>query len=315
MKRFLTRSILFILIGIGILIALNNRYTQTNRYRSLNDVEKFRSVPDGIEICNIGTSHGMNAFYYEDINMQGFNFALPSQGFHYDHRVLMQYAGKIRENAVVLIPVSYVSFHIGLDDDALENQNPRYYAFLDKEFIEKFNYFDYIRYRKLPVLSAGENIMAIFTDKKSVKNMWEIRRKSRFEKSELTEEAIKKAQLHLSYIEKGSSNIDGNIRELQNIVEFCRDNSFMPILVTTPFTEQYNVCFTESDLEIFHGLVNGFAERNAVEYLDYSHDEKYSRNHDLFRDADHLNLTGRKMFTEEIIGDLINNGTISNEGI
>lgn len=279
-------------------------------YKSLNDVNKFKSVTHSIEICNVGTSHGMNAFYYEDIDMKGFNFALQGQGFYYDHKLLKQYADNISDNAVVLIPVSYMSFHIGFSDNTFKNINPRYYSFLDKEYINDFNYFDYIRYYRFPVLSAGENIIAIFSDKKNVKNMWELRRKNRFEKSELDDEGMEKALTHLRYIENGRSYVDENIDELQNIVDFCRENSFIPVLVTTPFTEYYNVCFSESAYKAFYSIVNEFAEKNSLEYMDYSHNEKYSKNYDLFRDTDHLNLVGRKIFTKEVITDLKIKGVI-----
>ncbi|MGL4999563.1 MAG: hypothetical protein ACRC5T_11390, partial [Cetobacterium sp.] len=49
--------------------------------------------------------------------------------------------------------------------------------------------------------------------------------------------------------------------------------------------------------------VNEYFENELI-YLDYSHDQRFENNLDLFSDDDHLNKKGAEIFTKIVLEDL-----------
>ena len=92
MKRFFFKFIMMILLVSISLLGMNQAYIHTNAFRTMNNIEKFENIPDNIEICNLGSSHGQNSFVYYVIEEVGFNFALSSQDFYYDYQLLKKYS-------------------------------------------------------------------------------------------------------------------------------------------------------------------------------------------------------------------------------
>ena len=58
-----------------------------------NDKVYIKNVPDKIEICNVGNSHGYYGFNYEEYENKNvcFNFSLPSQSMSYNYLILENY--------------------------------------------------------------------------------------------------------------------------------------------------------------------------------------------------------------------------------
>lgn len=303
MKRFLVKGTIFVLIGLLLLTAINQRYISTNGFKSLNDTQKFMDVPTGIEIANLGNSHGLHAFYYEESNVKGFNFALPAQIFYYDYQILQQYADHIKKGAVVLIPVSYFSFQADTRGDRFMEGNPRYYRFLDPKRIKFFSLADLIRYRFFPVISAEKNLSYILHDKGTDKNYWEIQTSS-MAPEKMAKDGEETAERHLGFIHNGKMFEDENTQYLEKIIAYCQQQGFRPVLITTPYTAYYNQHFPEEVLAAFRQQVMSIARKYDVIYLDYSHDERFSGNGRLFIDSTHLNLPGRKQFSKTVWEDL-----------
>ncbi len=84
MKKNIFKIIVFAIISIIIARVLSIIYLE--RESSTLIYSKFYNVPDEIEIANFGSSHGNEAFYYDDFGMTGFNFALSSQSVQYDKK-------------------------------------------------------------------------------------------------------------------------------------------------------------------------------------------------------------------------------------
>ena len=98
------------------LFMLNQRYEQV-RDNPYSDADKFfhmKEYPD-IQICNLGSSHGENAFKYDQLayarGYQCFNFAMSSQTYNYDYALLSMYKKQFADNCLMFIPVSYFSFN------------------------------------------------------------------------------------------------------------------------------------------------------------------------------------------------------------
>ena len=134
-------------IYVGFLNKLDSDYTQ-----------KFQEVPDKIQVCNLGSSHGLYGFCYDDIDKDFcFNFSLVSQTLEYDNRILSYYEDRISAETKVIIPVSYFSFfgEGEQNTDVFQSKNLRYYKFLPKEYISYYSFSEDIQ-AKLPLLFAYE---------------------------------------------------------------------------------------------------------------------------------------------------------------
>ncbi|MGL5903203.1 MAG: hypothetical protein ACRCZO_11005, partial [Cetobacterium sp.] len=83
------------------------------------------------------------------------------------------------------------------------------------------------------------------------------------------------------------------------------------ILVTTPQTYLYNERIGKNNYEerIYSKIrkINELFENKLI-YLDYSHDERFENNLDLFYDDDHLNKKGAEIFTKIVLEDLKSKG-------
>lgn len=310
MKKRIIKIFSFLLIGIILMLPINNSFLKTNGYRHLNDTDKFMNVENELEIINLGSSHGLNGFNYSDLGVNGFNMALAAQGFYYDYRILMQFSKHLKKDAVVLLPISYFSPYQKYEGSKFESFNMRYYRFLNPEYIRFFNAVDYLRYKQFPVLFAGEHIKYIFSDRNTVHGDWEAIDYNKFGNEKIATEGETRANHHIdNIINVGIDNKEIALNELKKAIEYCVENGFKPVLVTTPLHFEYKKHYDEIFLNEFMTDINNIQkDYPGLLYLDYS--EFMSRETELFMDSDHLNVNGRKVFTKSIIEDLKERGLL-----
>ena len=97
------------------------------------------------------------------------------------------------------------------------------------------------------------------------------------------------------------------IKQLIDILEFCEERDFKPILISTPQTYLYNEQIGEKNYEerIYDNIKEIENKMNKKYlYLDYSHDERFINNLEYFSDDDHLNEKGAEYFTEILLNDI-----------
>ncbi|MBQ7666042.1 MAG: hypothetical protein IJS42_04940, partial [Synergistaceae bacterium] len=142
MKKFLVKLCMFIFILSAIILSLSWLYTPF----LLKDLctENFRDMPERIQICNLGSSHGECSFYYDGVSnkFSCFNFGLSAQTLMYDYRILQHYVNHINEGGIVFIVISYFSFFGGPETEA-ENfiaWNNRYYTILPSRLIKNYDF-------------------------------------------------------------------------------------------------------------------------------------------------------------------------------
>jgi len=300
LKRFMARGLCFAAVWLAMLAALNHFYVRTNGYKSLDCTFKFYLVPDGIQVANLGSSHGEYGLDYSGIRgVTGFNFALSGQSLYSDLQVLEKFADRLAEGCTVIIPLSYFSFVQARDHN---NQHVLYYRWLDYGSIQNRDPVEYVRFRLLPVINAGFNLKYLIRDKKAVE--------FHYIPSMLgdnVEEFRKYARLHLQYcrdlMHEGGYEAF-NRENLEGIIRLCLERGFRPVLITTPYTRYYNELFSQEFLDGFHATISDICHRYGLTYLDYSHDPRFAETLEWFVDSDHLNDKGRKAFTEILLKDL-----------
>lgn len=90
----------------------------------------------------------------------------------------------------------------------------------------------------------------------------------------------------------------------REILELCRERGWKAVLVTPPYTGDYNACFPAGFYEDFLSRAAELSDAYGVPYLDYSHDPAFAESYDLYRDIDHLNLDGAAVFNERFFSDV-----------
>lgn len=305
MFRFIKKTIIFLLILSLIVGYINFRYKNTNVYKSMNSTDKFFHIPKNIEIGNLGTSHAQYAFVYEDLNLVGFNFALPAQRLYYDNKILKKYIKNFKEDAVLIIPISYISFYLGYDNENFEDFNKMYYSFLSLKDIKNPKLNEYLKYKALPILTAESNIKYAFIKEETPYEPKPVYRNYTISIDKMIEDGKKTSERHIEFINDGRKNKDEFIAILDDIINFAIKNDLNPVLTTTPFTKYYNENFSKEFYDEFQDSINSIINKYPnVKYLDYSHDSRFESSTEYFFDSSHLNLKGGKFFTEIILNDI-----------
>lgn len=300
--RFILKCILIPAAAIYIIYGLNRPYKRIVA-ENYWDIIKFDLLKNdeqmqNIQIGNLGSSHGMYDFNYDRITERGnicFNFANTSQSYDYDYAVLKEYAQYMDENSVLFIPVSYFSFNNEVvNSTEAEAMSVRYYRFLSPENIPNYDpYVDLVTYR-FPILSAGEDILKLFPKINTVLA-------AHAQESEINVEEFAKAageRYSRHFDNKDEYFMPERAHELYEIIAFCRENDITPVLITTPFSSYYIELVSPEFLQEFRATIDKIANDTDVNYYDYSHDERFYGNLELFSDADHLNDEGAVYFTD-----------------
>ncbi|GHV93289.1 hypothetical protein AGMMS50268_37920 [Spirochaetia bacterium] len=312
MKKFISKCIALLLLIASSIAVLNYLYIKTTYWKKTVTelTEKFKDVPGGIQLANVGSSHGELGFDYTGIPYRAFNFALSSQRHIYNYALLEQYINHFDKKAVLLIPISY--FEITRIQINFTDVHARYYRFLEKQFIESYSLSEKILFNFVPILTAGNTINFIIKD------------------MPLTNEPMTEAEFidycnekykgwtatdNPNEIEAGEEGFSYNQRWVIKIIEFCYAHDIKPVLITTPITSILNNIYAVQSPDFFdtfyrftHEILEAYP---SLTYFDYSHDQRFENDFSLFQDGDHLNSLGAEKFTAIVISDLQSGGLLS----
>ncbi len=316
MKKFLCKLCVFILLTSSVLLILNWLYFPVSLKIDMYGVKKFQDMPEKIQICNFGSSHGRFGFNYRNAGnkFSCFNFALDSQMLTYDYRLLQNYIDHISEGGIVFIIVSYFSFFgkPETETDSFISINNRYYEILPASMIMKYDVLTDIIINYFPVLTLDikKTIQAVLNDEPENREH-EINTAERFD--DIKDVGEKRASAHLKLArpyEDGQIVLNrDHIEALYGIIKLCRKNKLIPILVTTPYLTEYSEPFKRDEefMRAFNSVLDEILKATGVKYYDYSEDERFSHDYKIFNDTDHLeNSTGGLKFTDILINDVMN---------
>lgn len=138
---FLKKLLIYAAIVCCITIIVNAAYMKhdTTWYAA----DKYRSVPEHIKISNVGSSHGLASFNYNELSRRYvcFNFAGGRQQLFYDNRILQTYADHLEPGGLVFIPISYFSLYgeSELKWEEFESYNNLYYRVLPNRLIRNYD--------------------------------------------------------------------------------------------------------------------------------------------------------------------------------
>ena len=343
MKSILVKSVLAVCITLFCLFYLDIMYEQKSS-DPIAEVNKFNFVPDGIQVANMGSSHGEAAFNWDPLiherNMKCFNFALTSQGYQYDYALLNMHKEDFAEGSVVFIPVSYFSFNTeAVTPEDIEAISVRYYRILSPQYNPDYSLYKDLVAIRFPILSAGDKIFDLFKPPITFPSLSENRQNIVYA-AELGSEGISEnnadsapgtasgppaaaspeeiygAEKIQEFESKGLARYQRHFENKTNyfeedkkqylidMIQLCKDNDITPVLITTPFTIYYNQYVSEQFLNDFYNTINEIAAAQGISYYNYSHDERFVTNLQYFGDADHLNPEGAVYFTNLIMEEI-----------
>lgn len=298
--KFALKCILIPAAAVLIIYCLNKPYLKIDELKYA-DVIKFETLGREyweIHVGNLGSSHGAYDFVYDSIREKGyvcFNFANTSQSYDYDYAILQAYGQYMEEDSVLFIPVSYFSFNNEVvNDSEREAMSIRYYHFLPPEYIPDYDpYIDLVTH-KMPILSAGADIIDLFPDLKL--SLTAYAADDGIDAEEFARRAQERYSRHFD--NKDEYFLPERIDELYAIIDYCQTHDITPVLITTPFSKYYRDLISGEFLQEFNETVTKIATDTGVSYYDYSNDERFRENLDYFSDSDHLNETGAAYFME-----------------
>ena len=287
------------------MFALVNLINYLYQFRGY-ETDKFRNVPNDIQICNLGSSHGKD-FDYSDFKDKYtcFNFSLDGQHLMGDYTVLNYYRNNIKSGAIVFIIVSYQ--HLFSQGQLVMDE--RYYRFLPRELIrdydEKINF--YTNY--FPALAVTDCVVLF-------ERIFGVNFVTASPYEEMNPENSKKmaARRFINLMKyRIAKNDDGKRsrqdKYLYDIINLCKKIGAKPILVTTPYLKEFSEEIKQNDNEFhkdFYEILDEVVHTTDVKYYDYSNDDRFCSNYDLFVDVDHLNHKGARKFTNILMREVLN---------
>lgn len=300
-----------VLAGICIFLffLLNFLYLRTNHSRNFfENADKFvAGVPEGLHMVATGSSYAKYAVDFS-LDTDKFNFGVAPQSLHYDYKILRQYQEHMAENCIVLIVLCPLGF--GKLDFPEDVYNYKYYKFLKPEYILHYRWRTYVSHILFPLLATPRLVRYIWKDVKYMNPM---------ELGEIDEERVKSEadtrekgwcnefsianlkEVRVSSEMEAILNKTGEI--LEDMVDFCNQKGFQPILVIPPVSGELTGHFSKEFLDAY--LYRNIKRvRNKVKgVLDYWNEEEFMDCH-LYFNSDFMNKTGRKLFTKRLMDDV-----------
>lgn len=321
MRKFLINIAVYLSALSMIILALNICYVLLDpEYNSMN-------VPENIQICNFGSSHGLRSFNYDRFTDRYVcsNFGMNAQSLLYDYQILRKYQANIQSGATVFIVASYFSF-FGIpesEEKAFLSKNKRYYKFLPPESILQYNWMTALYMRYLPCLTTGglkiliKNIINLKSGNKPAKLNEDIFNISDdfWNKTTVSLDMDKDVSgLYRNHIQVQFDKSGKRIRKqaafdsIYSMIDLCRKINARPILVTVPYLREYTDFIRKNDPEFFpdfYAAIEEIRRNTGIEYYDYAFDERFCRDHSLFINSDHMNRLGARKFTNTLLHEVL----------
>lgn len=307
---------------------VNFCYKKTNHYYNLLiDVQSYKKgVPDGLELVNLGSTYAQHAFgTYDELQMNAFSFAMPSQSLQVDQSILNAYKNNLAKGCVVVVVAAaclllYVEEPDKMCEFRYQKAFPKTYKYPLKFRTKLEDIF--------PVLFHPKRIKYLLRDVLKLRNFYEKYPTCMEPKcSEKEMGSLIACWKHLfklpdmkqiNFSAENESAMLLNERVLREIIDFCRENEFRPVLVVPPFSEQLNQYFSlEFKKCVIHEKLQSISNEQKIPYLNYQDDVDYQCHSELFCDGGfRLNRRGSKLFIRRLAKDLKPYGIdISNKAV
>ncbi|MBR2261334.1 MAG: hypothetical protein IJ916_06500 [Paludibacteraceae bacterium] len=269
-------------------------------------VSKFwRQNTFGLEVVNLGSGAGVNAFVY-DQNVKGANWALSPQSLLHDYDILKNYFSYIREGGYVLIIICPFSCLVSQYD---KKHNFKYYTFLHPATIQNFD--DKERTRALMIKANPFGQMPVYCVKQTIKDVFRKIKKMLFSpKKDLQKSAdammsgwlkqFEISDLSAPLSEKHLTEQESRKKTLIEMVDFCKERALKPVIVIPPMHHTLCAMFPP---EFKTNYIDAFLSGIDVPVLNYMNDVLMDKE-EYYQSALFLNEQGARVFTKRVLKDI-----------
>lgn len=276
------------------------------------DAFRIQTIPQHLDIINLGSNPAKFAFDYTEAEVKGFNLAVGPQTLTYDFRMLKNYHSYLDDNGARIAILGLCPFTLCKDRyterDGDIAKGLRYYPILHRAMIDGFDEKTYDIFvdhpEKLGIKSWAKAILRRRTDALAITS------------NPLTEEEMDKASIGMinrwkyelflkNFSTDGLSqevkeSLKYNSGVLDQIISFCKERSIKLVAVILPISDSLNKYIDE---DFKNHCLYSILKSKDIALLNYSTDARFSNNSN-FQDELRMNLKGRRKFTAQVIADL-----------
>ncbi len=304
---------LYIVILMNILIVLEyiaeKIYMSTESYiKSLNGAGSLRHVPNGIEICNIGSGPALYGISYEQCLKKGFNFSTAPQNFQYGFKLLKHFRNKIINGATVII-VLMCPMSFGDNNDCnRKGYSDKFYGILSAKEIKDYSWKRAFILNHPLLMRLIQKALSVIkpkstahsykeqTDKPGIIKVWE----DEFGLNNLIDTSI---------IKNHERTFEEKIKIIQDELEFCGQQKWNPVIVIPPVPKSTRKYVGEDFLKRFFysNLEKIHLDYPLIPILDYYADDRFDEK--AFMNDIFLNEKGKHKFSAILFKDIDSGGT------
>jgi hypothetical protein len=310
--------LIFIIIFTGILLFLFlNLLYKKSRHYYLTEGQHCNRIKNGAyDIVNLGSSYSRYGFDYEKAELKGYNLGISGQFFYYTDLMLKQYSPWFNKDCVVVIIIADLVFaRVGKGMYKPE----RYTAMIDKDLLgDEYSKWKYFSRVVFPLVGNPRLLFALLKEyyniiRKKVRNNMLVA-KNPYDEEGALKQAKERCESwceQFSLVDTKSDKIDSQLdnifqetrKILTDMIQFCLDKGFRPVLVVTPVSHALNSLLSEKFIQrvLFDNIDQ--ANKQNIPLFNYLRDERF-QDIKWYLNADMLNLKGRRKFTEVVIEDL-----------
>ena len=296
-------------------IVLNALYKRTNAFQNqFVDITKFQRLKDAdrFDIVNLGSNHPKFAFDYSESGVKGMNWAVGPQTFMYDFAILKKYTKYLNPGAKVIIPICPLKFFLL---DTQRNNLVKYYRVFLKHEMPNYDIKQKLTEYTLPVFRHPARAKRIIRDVRADNRL--SLTKNPMNKEQIAKDAafwiegcwnpefnIDVANM-TSLSKANQQSIEGNIRILSEMIQYCVDNGLQPVLAMLPVTKVLMSKFPDEFIQLHIIRYINESNKQGVPVMNYFKDERFD-NPDLYINSFFMNAVGRKYFTKIFVEELKN---------
>lgn len=303
-----------------------NLIEKTNWYKSKFIDINHETYPDNVwyrkhdernfDVVNLGSSGGKWAFDYSGLNVKAMNWAQQPQTLLEDYNLLRHFHSILKKDGYVLItimPFTGLNKKTGLMDAM------KYVKFdIQGEPIQPYMFKEAQRYATYPILFKKPAVKALIKYLLGKDKKVGVPTETQLDYNPMTLAELEadakrwidgwKRQFGISDFDAPltKENEEGRayrIKLMQTLIDFCTERGYKPVYVIPPVTEHLAKYYTPKFEETYiYGYIQ--AVNRKVLTLDYSKDDDFRKNDNLFFNSFFLNKQGRLIFTRRVLKDL-----------
>lgn len=308
-RKFVQMNIILSILLIVVLYGLSWVYINYVNDRTVKFMEYNKLPNNSVDLVVLGSSHAKYGIKIWEKNQM--NLSLDQQGIYYSYKLLEKYQEKIKDNSILIIPLSIFSFNEEMLQENLINDQvyKNYLTLLEKEDLKKnisaTTYYFSKYFSILYPLNNFIKTIKYFFNSGFKKIYIEYPRNIR---GEMLQKEILNAKNHVLGI--NNKNFFWGIKYMLKILEIQEEKNLIPVFCITPYYYSYNEALEKIDKKIYKkNIYNNLEEIKKIKnkeyiFLDYSHDKRFKDNLEYFFDDDHLNKKGAEYFTKILFDDI-----------